>query len=123
MHNLFTTYPYSVKMLVMQEEDEMKVIMMREFGPVLGTRVSGRAAYDRIMSETCSLQIPTTFDFDGVKTVTSSFADEVFGRMALDLGLDSMRQCTSFRNVDPFWARVIRGAINSRDEQRELATA
>lgn len=98
----------------------MKVIMMKEFGPVLGTRVSGRIAYSQIMQETDSLNIPAIFDFDGVKTITSSYADEVFGRIALNIGLDAMKHCTSFRNIDQFWARIIRDAINSRNEERKL---
>ena len=100
----------------------MKVIMMKEFGPVLGTRVSGRSAYSKIMKATDSLNVPAIFDFSGVKTITSSYADEVFGRIALTIGIDAMKRCTSFRNIDRFWAKIIRDAINSRNKERETAT-
>lgn len=97
------------------------VIKMSEFGSALNTRASGRLAYDAIMSSTGQLSGRTTFDFDGVDTITNSFADEVFGRMAFDLGIDEMRARTTFANIEPFWARVVRNAIDSRASQFDAA--
>lgn len=102
----------------------MAVIKMSDFGTSLGTRVSGRRAYDAIMSSTGNLSTKTTFDFDGVETITNSFADEVFGRIALERGFDDMRSRTAFVNISPFWARVVRNAIDSRAaESKRLVTA
>lgn len=99
------------------------IIKMNEFGTSLVTRVSGRRAYDEIMASTDNLTEKPTFDFEGVETVTNSFADEVFGRIALERGLDGMRESTSFVNIRPFWARVVRNAINNRAAEFEAAIA
>lgn len=99
------------------------VISMRDFGASLGTRVAGRNAYDVIMARSSLLREPVVFDFSGVTTITNSFADEVFGRMVSEIGMDEMRTRTSFRGVDPFWARVIRSAMDRRESDREAITA
>ncbi len=99
------------------------VIKMNEFGTSLVTRVSGRAAYDKIIASTDNLAGKTTFDFEGVETITNSFADEVFGRIALERGLSEMKECTTFVNIRPFWARVVRNAINNRAAEFEAAVA
>ena len=44
------------------------VIRMSDFGTSLVTRVSGRRAYDAIVSSTNNLAERVTFDFDGVET-------------------------------------------------------
>ena len=90
------------------------VISMADFGQALITRVAGRMAYDQIFPKVISAAEVVTFDFSGVDSITNSFADEVFGRMALTMGMDAMRARTTFKNISPMWARVIRGAINAR---------
>lgn len=96
---------------------------MNEFGTSLCTRVSGRSAYDRIMAATDGLSSKTVFDFSGVTVVTNSFADEVFGRMAHDMGFDGIRSMTSFTNIDAFTAKVVRRVIDARSKEFELVTA
>lgn len=90
------------------------IIRMSDFGTSLVTRVWGRRAYDAIVSSTNNLAEKVTFDFDGVETITNSFADEVFGRIALERGFGGIRSCTSFVNIRPFWAKVVRNAIDNR---------
>lgn len=99
------------------------VISMKDFGASLGTRVAGRSAYDDIMTKSGQLTEPVVFDFSGVTTITNSFADEVFGRMVSEIGMVEMRARTSFRGVDPFWARIIRSAMDRRESSRETVTA
>lgn len=94
------------------------VIHMREFGRSLVTRVSGRAAYDSV---TPLEEGVTTFDFEGVGLVSNSFADEVFGRLVYDLGIDELRRRTHFENVPPFSAMVIRHAIDWRSAEHATA--
>lgn len=98
------------------------VIKMNEFGTSLCTRVSGRSAYDLIMDETGGLSVHTVFDFSGIEVVTNSFADEVFGRMAHDMGFKHLRSLTSFVNIDSFTARVVRRAIDARATEHDLTS-
>lgn len=98
-------------------------IRMNSFGSFLCTRVSGRAAYGEIMSASSSLAEKVVFDFNGAETVTNSFADEVFGRMANEMGFEALRQRTSFINIDKLAASTIRRAIDFRSSEGRIPAA
>lgn len=99
------------------------VIRMSSFGSFLCTRVSGRTAYGEIMSASSSLAERVVFDFNGVETVTNSFADEVFGHMANEVGFEALRQRTSFVNVDKLAASTIRHVIDFRSSEGRIPAA
>lgn len=99
------------------------LVEMAEFGSVLGTRVAGREAYQIIMERTNSLSEKVIFDFSGVTTITNSFADEVFGRMVVEMGMDALRERTTFKNISGMWARVVRRAMDSHLEDFAAASA
>lgn len=92
------------------------VISMADFGKALVTRAAGRLTYEEIAPAVANTMDVVTFDFAGVDSITNSFADEVFGRLVCDMGMDTLRNRTTFRNVQPFWARVIRSAMDARQE-------
>lgn len=92
------------------------IIAMRKFGSALVTRKAGRDAYAAIAPNIRDGNV--VFDFDGVDTVTNSFSDEVFGRLAFEFGMDELRARTRFVNVSPFWAKVIRITMDTRAAQR-----
>lgn len=96
------------------------IISMIDFGQSLVTRAGGRDAYKKIMLSLNSSSDVVVFDFTGVSSITNSFADEVFGQMICELGEQNMRQKTTFKNITPFSANVIRFAMASR--QKMLAT-
>lgn len=96
-------------------------VMMRKYGGALATRASGRTAYADVIHDSNNLSERVVFDFDGVSVVTNSFADEIFGRIAYEVGITQMRKVTTFRNVSPIWAAVIRHAIDVRDVERANA--
>lgn len=96
------------------------VIEMKEFGRSLVTRASGRSAYQKIAPVVMSATERVVFDFAGVDTITNSFADEVFGRMVFETGMDELRARTTFRGIAPFSARVVRHAMDLRESQRPV---
>lgn len=89
-------------------------VTMGDFGQSLTTRAAGRAAYGRIAGLFSQEGRVVVFDFDGVRTITNSFADEVFGRLVAEMGFDEFRGRTAFKNIRGLWARVVRSAIDSR---------
>ncbi len=99
------------------------IVNMSRFGTALSTRASGRGAYALISSESDGFSTPIQFDFAGVDTVSNSFSDELFGRMAFELGMDKLKAITSFSNVKPLAARIIRSSMDARDSQRKLIPA
>ena len=99
------------------------IVDMSKFGTALTTRASGRAAYSFVNSATSGFSVPVVFDFSGVDAVSNSFADEIFGRMAFEMGMEKTRAVTSFSGVKPFAARVIRRSMDARSTQRTSALA
>jgi anti-sigma regulatory factor (Ser/Thr protein kinase) len=79
-----------------------------------GSREYGRRARSKIDNILVDRSIIIEFDFEGVSLVSSSFADEVFGKLFLELGaLDFMKRCT-FKSVDQTVKRLIDRAIAQR---------
>lgn len=99
-------------------------VMMSRFGTSLCTRASGKAAYALINDaiESCGND-RVVFDFSSVFSVTNSFADEVFGRLASERGMDFLRVHTTFDDINREIALLIRAAMERRLAQKELARA
>ncbi len=57
---------------------------------------------------------PVILDFDGVAVISSSFADEVFGRLFVDMGPRAFMTRIEMRNVDPTVGGLIDRAIVQR---------
>jgi STAS-like domain of unknown function (DUF4325) len=53
-------------------------------------------------------------DFEGVPLVSSSYADEVFGKIFSGLGPISFTQSFAFKNIDPLVEQLINKAIVQR---------
>lgn len=94
------------------------VLNMLDFGDNLCTRASGRAVYESVVKTIQASGETLVFDFDGVSVVTNSFADEVFGRLAMEFGLEKLIKATTFRNVSDFPAKVISYAVQDAEKKR-----
>ena len=57
---------------------------------------------------------PVIIDFDGVGVISSSFADEVFGRLFVEMGPRAFMTRIQMRNVDPTVEGLIDRAIMQR---------
>lgn len=60
------------------------IVKLKDFGTSLGTRVLGKEVSNLINFEK---EDEIILDFDEVKMITSSFADEVIGKNCAKLGL------------------------------------
>jgi hypothetical protein len=79
-----------------------------------GSREYGRRAKIKIDNILVDKSSRILFDFSGVPLVSSSFADEAFGKLFLELGaLDFARRC-AFKSVDSTVKRLIDRAIALR---------
>jgi hypothetical protein len=85
--------------------DEVEGFGSREFGR------RARQKVDNLMSDS---RTHVSFDFQGVPLISSSFADEVFGKLFVELGaIEFMRRC-SFSNIDDTVRKLIDRAIAQR---------
>jgi len=83
------------------------------FGEKLGTRHVGAIAREILLKEISEHQ-RVVFDFQGVKLVTNSFADECFGKLLFIYSLDELRNKSTFKNVDKDSEMIIHKAIKER---------
>lgn len=87
---------------------------MNQFGSSLCTRISGRKAYSIINEILDSTTDVIVFDFDGIDLITNSFADETFGRIAAERGMDNLRSHTTFKNINRNSALLVRSVMERR---------
>ncbi len=67
----------------------------------VGSREPARRLRNKIMAMMPELNDqPIVFDFDGCRAPSSSFFDELFGRMALEMGLETFQRRCSIRGLD-----------------------
>ncbi|HEX5008978.1 MAG TPA: STAS-like domain-containing protein [Planctomycetota bacterium] len=92
-------------------------IRLEKFGTVLLTRDQGKPIRAKLLSLIRSGHAIRVL-FDDVETVTPSFADEVIGRMLLDLGEADFRKNITLVCSDPATRRLVNAVLANR--KREL---
>jgi hypothetical protein len=81
-----------------------------------GTRKSG----ERIRNEVSNMLLNTNrliINFEGIGIVSSSFADELVGKLYLEMGPVSFGQKVSLENMNPTVASIVNKAIIQRLSQ------
>jgi hypothetical protein len=97
------------------DEGESIRFVLTEECPAFGSRVSGRPLRQKLHNVICmSGAAQIIVDFDGVPVVSSSFADEAFGKLFLQLGPIQFMQRLKLINM----ADTVEGLINKAIAQR-----
>jgi anti-sigma regulatory factor (Ser/Thr protein kinase) len=79
-----------------------------------GSREAGRLARTKIENLMDNGTKAISFDFEDIHLISSSFADEVFGKLFADLSPLRFGQLCKFRNVDSTVQKLIDRAIEQR---------
>ena len=88
------------------------VIRFGIFGKSLGTRqIAG--TFRSTLKEGRDL----AFDMDGLRSLSDAFADECFGKLAVEFGMPFIKQYTTIRNAEPRVSASIQQAF--RDAERK----
>ncbi|MGK4007896.1 STAS-like domain-containing protein [Sorangium sp. So ce1036] len=93
------------------------VVKLADFGSMLGTRILGMRIRTEIERKIDAGEGPVVLDAAGVSTMSHSFADECFGKLAERRGLDAFIGAVRFRNVPPDLNSVLRYVIGSRSRR------
>ncbi|NNM72897.1 STAS-like domain-containing protein [Enterovirga aerilata] len=93
--------------------EQIEVLVQTEFNS-FGSREAGKLARTKIENLMDSGHTPIMFDFNGIHLISSSFADEVFGKLFAHLGPLRFGQLCQFRNVDSTVQTLIDRAISQR---------
>lgn len=62
-----------------------------------------------------------TFDFEGVETISNSFADECFAKLLFEFSLATIKSHSTFKNTNKFVEQIISLSIKQRLKQLESA--
>ncbi|GEO01457.1 hypothetical protein NSE01_32890 [Novosphingobium sediminis] len=95
------------------DKDRIEFVVRSEIA-AFGSRDAGKIAFTKIENLMNKGSTPIEFDFKDIPLITSSFADEVFGRLFVKLGPIRFTQLCHFKNVDPTIRALIDRAISQR---------
>ena len=98
------------------EVGELVFNMKEQASHDLGSRHGGRRIRGQI-ENLLGMRSSVVIDFDGLGVISSSFADEVFGRLFVDMGPLAFMNRIEMRNVDSTIVGLINRAIVQRTKQ------
>ncbi|WP_394430449.1 STAS-like domain-containing protein [Streptomyces sp. SGAir0957] len=103
-------------LLLERIEDEAGEHCLRvaDFEEGLGTRRSAEQIRNKLVNLLTLGAQRLTLDFSGVNVVSSSFADEVLGKLALEMGIVSFMGRFSLKGMTPTVSAIVNRAISQR---------
>ena len=93
------------------------ILVSEKFGTHLGSRVQAGAFRATLMSEAG----PIVLDFSGVEVVGHAFADELFGKLAEELGKDIFRDRFQLKNLSPENRALVKAVIRNRLDAKAVS--
>lgn len=93
------------------------IVDLKEFGTSLGSRVLGKEVSNMIDFEK---EDEVILDFEDIKMVTSSFADEVIGKNCARLGLHNFFKKVQIINTSEQIKLILKKAIIDRLAEYEI---
>jgi hypothetical protein len=88
-------------------------VKFKRFGAHLDNRFNGGAVRDEIVKRFKD-ENRLLLDFEGIETVSNSFADESYAKLALDFDVEEIKRKTEFVNASPFIRVVFGNALRLR---------
>lgn len=84
-----------------------------DYGTDFGTRDMGQKLRQKLLTLINSGE-KIVLDFTGVNVVSNSFADECIAKLLLEMPLDELKRCTTFRGLNPLAERSVLVALQRR---------
>jgi|GEM_PF-2155487 len=90
----------------------VKEINLVEFNEILFSRQLAKTLYELEIKSELKSDVKICFNFKGVRTVTHSFADELFKILFDNIGSENIRSRTGFINYNDFNKAILTFALN-----------
>jgi anti-sigma regulatory factor (Ser/Thr protein kinase) len=97
-----------------EADDDSILFKATEESSSFGTREAGRESRTKVENLMNNFTTPVTFDFANVHVVSSSYADEVFGKLLVGLGRNKFDSLCRFTNMNSTVKLLIDRAVNQR---------
>lgn len=101
--------------------DGFSLLKISEEPSGTGSRQSAIKIKNKIKSVLTDTKKPIILDFDGVNLISSSFADELIGKLITDLGFTKFIEAIILRGVSEVNARVINRSVGQRMAQQFMS--
>lgn len=88
-------------------------LKLKETGKILGLRETG-SRLRQIIESAIKKEESILIDFEGVESVSSSFADELIAKVYLEIGKEKFVKLIKLKNVDDFAKTIINSCIRDR---------
>jgi hypothetical protein len=98
-------------------DDGVSIFVVKKELLSFGSREAGRAGRTKIANLMEGNSRSVICDFEGINLISSSFADEVFGRLFVELGPLAFSRLCQFKNVDSTVRGLIDRAVLMRIKQ------
>jgi len=98
------------------EDDQTKTVSYRlkDQATGTGTRQSGERIRNEILNLTKESSYRIVIDFNGISVVSSSFADELIGKLVVELGFTGFAQRIQLTGMNDFIAPVVNRSVTQR---------
>lgn len=107
--------PVNLRLENMEDDSGALVIDIKQMRIGAGTRATGEAARLHLANLIKASERQLLVDLSGVGIISSSFADECFGKLRKQLGADQFNKRIAFRGINDAVNVVMRNAIAQRD--------
>ena len=84
-----------------------------DYGTDFGTRDMGQKLRQKLL-ELINSGEKVVLDFTGVNVVSNSFADECSAKLLIEMPLEDLKRCTTFRGLNPLAERSVLVALQRR---------
>ena len=91
-------------------------IVLKETGKILGLRETG-TKLRKILEDALSNNENVLIDFDGVDSISSSFADEFIAKVFMNTGRDKFSTNVKIKNANDFIKVIINSSLSERLRQ------
>lgn len=93
----------------------MKTLKMSMWGAALGSRDLGEKVRQELLEKMESNSQPIMISFEGILVISSSFADECFGKLITAIGIKQFKECFRISDlVDRNLKMILNTAVNKR---------
>ncbi len=88
-------------------------LKLKETGEILGLRETGNRLR-KLVESAIKQEEPVLIDFEGVESVSSSFADELIAKMYVEIGQEKFISLIKVKDANSFVKTIINSCIKDR---------
>ena len=100
-------------MIVSGMKQDKTISLFERFGPMIGARSEAAALRNEIL-ENISQDIVTKLNFESVRTLNSSFSDELIAKLVEEIGIEVFSRMVKLSNANSEAKSIVNFVVNSR---------